>query len=775
MNVQTPTVTPATVTPASALNPNPQQRPSGAGASPYKPKPAPPPLLLVVDDREENLEAMRALLDDDPNWRLRCANSGEAALRILLSEDVSLVLLDVQMPGMDGYEVAELMRGNPKTRYTPIIFVSAIARTQELILRGYSTGAVDFILKPFDSSVLRHKVQNLLAYENNRRALQQLTQQLERERAFNASVLTNAAEGIMVVDDRGRIQYANPVMAQMAGRELGALIGSAFLALLADPPALLEDGIDDGAGGGGNIAGNSADGGPDGFDAWRGSPFYRHWQVGQTYRVHETSLLHANPDDTTPASLPVTLSCAPLPHPQRAMVVIVRDISVERDLRSRLEELIITDPLTGLLNRRGFFLALESALARAKRSDQKIAVLYLDLDGFKHINDSLGHEAGDELLHHVAAQLKSGLRAYDSLARLGGDEFTVLLDGLDDSSDAETVVKKLMKLTAMRYRINDEELSISASVGIACYPECGDEAEALLRAADMAMYDAKNAGRQCYRFHSPQMTARAHARLELEQRLRQAVEQQQFMLVWQPQYYLESGKLRGFEALLRWPRGNSDGFMPDQFIPLLEETRLINQLGQWIFREGAARLRDLRVQFGDEVMVSINISPIQFAQPQLIEDLACQLQAHNAAATQLEIEVTESVLMQNIDTTRAHLRCLSELGVKVAVDDFGTGYSSLAYLRQFDVDTLKIDKLFVANMLSSPRDAAVVSTILDLSRHLGLEVIAEGVETPEQRLWLLEHHCDIMQGWLVSPALSFEAAMNVPMQVDWASVPLSRG
>jgi len=760
MNVQTPTVTPAAVTPASALNPNPQQRPSGAGASPYKPKPALPPLLLVVDDREENLEAMRALLDDDPNWHLRCANSGEAALRILLSEDVSLVLLDVQMPGMDGYEVAELMRGNPKTRYTPIIFVSAIARTQELILRGYSTGAVDFILKPFDSSVLRHKVQNLLAYENNRRALQQLTQQLERERAFNASVLANAAEGIMVVDDNGCIQYANPVMAQMTQRDLTTLPGCAFLDLLVDARAVASDGLDS----------DFEDSDEGRATPWHNSPFYRNWQCGQVYRLHETSLRTVAGE-----SLPVTLSCAPLPHPQRAMVIIVRDISVERDLRARLEDLIITDPLTGLLNRRGFFLALESALARAKRSDQKIAILYLDLDGFKHINDSLGHEAGDELLHHVAAQLKSGLRAYDSLARLGGDEFTVLLDGLEDSSDAEIVVNKLLKLAATRYRINDEELSISASVGIACYPECGDDAEGLLRAADMAMYEAKNAGRQCYRFHSPQMTARAHARLELEQRLRQAVEQQQFMLVWQPQYYLESGKLRGFEALLRWPRGNSDGFMPDQFIPLLEETRLINQLGQWIFREGAARLRDLRVQFGDEVMASINISPIQFAQPQLIEDLARQLQAHNVAATQLEIEVTESVLMQNIDTTRAHLRRLSELGVKVAVDDFGTGYSSLAYLRQFDVDTLKIDKLFVANMLSSPRDAAVVSTILDLSRHLGLEVIAEGVETPEQRLWLLEHHCDIMQGWLVSPALSFEAAMNVPMQVDWASVPLSRG
>jgi len=747
MNAQLPTTMIVPTAPA-------QRRSYSADAALYKPAATPLPLLLVVDDLEANLEAMRALLDDAADWRLRCVNSGEAALRILLSEDVSLVLLDVQMPGMDGYEVAELMRSNPKTRYTPIIFVSAIARTPELILRGYSTGAVDFILKPFDATVLRQKVQNLLAYENNRRALQQLTQQLERERAFNASVLTNAAEGIMVVGDDGRIQYANPTMAQMTDRDLNGLIGSTFLDLLAAP--LAQFGTPDDA--------------PDYAEVWRNSPFYRHWRGGQTYRLHEATLRTA-----TDATLPVTLSCAPLPHPQRAMVIIMRDVSVERDLRSQLEDLIITDPLTGLLNRRGFLIALAAALSRAQRSGEQLAVVYIDLDGFKHINDSLGHEAGDELLRHVATQLKSGVRAYDSLARMGGDEFTVLLDGLQNSRDAALVVSKLLKLVSVRHRINDEEFTVTASAGIASYPDCGDDAAELLRAADMAMYEAKQTGRQRYCFHSPQMTARAHARLELEQRLRQAVEQEQFALVWQPQYYLESGRLRGFEALLRWPHVNAGGFMPDQFIPLLEETRLINQLGQWIFRTGISGLRELRAQFGEAVVVSINVSPIQFAQAQLIDDLARLLQEQGVAATQLEIEVTESVLMENLDTTHTQLRHLRELGVKVAVDDFGTGYSSLAYLRQFDVNTLKIDKLFVASMLASSRDAAVVSTVLDLSRKLGLEVIAEGVETPAQRQWLLDHQCDIMQGWLVAPALPLAAATQVPSQVDWSRVPLARG
>jgi len=269
------------------------------------------------------------------------------------------------------------------------------------------------------------------------------------------------------------------------------------------------------------------------------------------------------------------------------------------------------------------------------------------------------------------------------------------------------------------------------------------------------------------------MSARAHARLELEQRLRHAIEQQHFALAWQPQFYLDTGHLRGFEALLRWPRENAGALMPDQFIPLLEETRLINPLGQWIFREGISRLAEFKRRYGSEPVLSLNVSPVQFVQPQLVKTLADLLHEYDVPATQLELEVTETVLMQNMDITRDHLRQLRELGVSVAVDDFGTGYSSLAYLRQFDVNVLKIDRLFIANMLDSPRDAAVVSTIIDLGRHLDLQVIAEGVETHAQREWLLHHHCQTIQGWLVAPALQpFETAMKIPAQVDWEKVPL---
>ena len=699
---------------------------------------ATPQVLLVVDDRAENLEAMQALLEDG-DWQLRCVDSGEAALQCLLEEDVGLVLLDVQMPFMDGFEVARLMRGNPRTRFTPIIFVSAIAQTQDSVLKGYATGAVDFMLKPFDPSVLRYKIHALLEHERNRSELLLLNQQLDSARAFNASVLDNAAEGIMVVAEDGRISFANPAMARMLGGSISDLQGTEMLSHLASPHVTCE---------------------------WHLSEFYRQGRRGETYRLHDANLRRISGGE-----VPVALSCSPLPRMQHAMVIIALDMSVVRNLHIQLESQAITDALTGLLNRRGFYQALESALSRVERSGHRMAVLYLDLDGFKRINDSLGHDVGDRLLQRVGEQLKASLRPYDSLARIGGDEFTALLDSLDHPEDAARIAEKLIEQVSVRHTFDGIDVTLGASVGIACFPECGQNVESLLRAADMAMYEAKRAGRQQYRFFSPEMNGRARSRLMLEESLRTAIENDDFVLVYQPQIHLESGRLRGFEALLRWQHRVAGTVAPGVFIPLLEETRLINRLGSWIFQAGVEQCRQMSQRYGSELVISLNVSPVQFGMPQLVEDLRRVLEEHQLAPQQLEVEVTESALMQNLETSQEQLRQLRRLGVKIAIDDFGTGYSSLAYLRHFELDTLKIDRLFISNMLDSPCDAAVVSTIIDLGRHLGLEVIAEGVETMAQRDWLAQHDCAIMQGFLVAPGLSVEQANAFPAQVDWHNLP----
>ncbi|PAU65039.1 two-component system response regulator [Pseudomonas sp. PIC25] len=697
-------------------------------------------VLLVVDDREENRVAMEALLGDG-DWEVRCVDSGQAALRCLLEEDVGLVLLDVQMPEMDGFEVARLMRGNPRTRYTPIIFISAIAHTHDSVLHGYANGAVDFLLKPFDPQVLRYKINVLLEHERNRHELQMLSQQLDSARAFNASVLENAAEGILVVDDKGCIGFANPAMARMLGTTVEALRGTALLGYLASPEMPLR---------------------------WSESEFYHHWRQGETYRLHDAALRTGGGE-----LLPVALSCSPLPQLQQSMVVIVLDMSTVRDLHAQLESQAITDALTGLLNRRGFHQALESVLARIERSsnsernNRRMALLYVDLDGFKRINDSLGHAAGDMVLRRVADQLRACMRPYDTLARMGGDEFTALLDSLGHPEDAARVAEKLIETLSGRYEVDGIEVTMGASVGIACFPECGQTVDGLLCAADMAMYEAKRAGRQQYRFFSPEMNGRARSRLMLEESLRSAIEHDDFVLVYQPQIYLDSGRLRGFEALLRWQHRVAGTVAPSVFIPLLEETRLINRLGDWIFQHGIGQCRDWQPVFGNGLVMSLNVSPVQFSMPKLVDDLRRVLDEKGLAPAQLEVEVTESALMQDLDVTREQLRQLRDLGVRIAIDDFGTGYSSLAYLRHFELDTLKIDRLFISNMLESPRDAAVVSTIIDLGRHLGLEVIAEGVETLEQRDWLIAHDCNIMQGYLVAPGLPAKVASVFPQQLDW--------
>jgi diguanylate cyclase (GGDEF)-like protein/PAS domain S-box-containing protein len=692
-------------------------------------------VLLVVDDREENLIAMEALLSNR-EWDVRTVNSGEAALQCLLKEDVGLVLLDVQMPEMDGFEVARLMRGNPQTRFTPIIFLSAMAQNEASIMQGYAAGAVDFILKPFDPKVLLHKIDALLQHERNRHELKLLSEQLDHARAFNASVLENASEGILVVNQQGNIRFANPAMARMLKGEVADLEGTALLSYLHSPEMPMD---------------------------WQFSSFYKHWRGGQTFRVHDAILKTFNGE-----FLPVALSSSPLPQQQSSMVVIALDMSVVRDLHSQLESQAITDSLTGLLNRRGFHQALESSLARIDRSGKRMAVLYLDLDGFKRINDSLGHGAGDSVLRQVADQLKTCLRPYDILGRMGGDEFTALLDSLEHPEDAARVAEKLIELVALRRKVDGIEVTLGASVGIACFPECGQTVDGLLRAADMAMYEAKRAGRQQYRFFSPEMNGRARSRLMLEESLRSAIEHDDFRLVYQPQIDLATGKLRGFEGLLRWEHPLAGMVAPNVFIPLLEETRLINRVGDWVFRQGIRQCQAWLPTFGPELIISLNVSPVQFSMPQLVDDLRRILDEMHLSPAQLEVEVTESALMQDLDTTREQLRQLRQLGVHIAIDDFGTGYSSLAYLRHFEIDSLKIDRLFVTNMLDSARDAAVVSTIIELGHNLGLEIIAEGVETDEQRRWLSSHGCTTMQGFLVSPGLSVDKASEFSQQIDWA-------
>ncbi|MCD5991915.1 EAL domain-containing protein [Pseudomonas sp. CDFA 553] len=693
-------------------------------------------VLLVVDDYPENLVTMRAVLQRQ-DWCIVTASSGIEALTVLLEREVDLVLLDVQMPGMDGFEVARLMRGSQRTRLTPIIFLTANEQSQDAVHRGYASGAIDYLFKPFDPNVLRPKVQVLLEQQQNQRALQRISRELEAARAFNASVLDNIDEGILVVNEAGLINFANPAICRLLGASAETLGGTSVIDYLIEPEVV----------------------------DWAQSGFYRHYRNAEIYRLHDAVLRTSEG-----RKLPVALSCAPLPAEQKSMVFSILDMSVVRDLYQQLEQQAVTDALTGLLNRRGFYQAVEGLLLRNDQPGRFLVLLYLDLDGFKRVNDSLGHDAGDQVLLWVSQQLKDCMRPYDVLARMGGDEFTVVIDGLDFPEQAAKVAEKLIERVSVRRQIDGLDVTLGASIGIATFPDCGSNLDGLLRAADIAMYEAKRAGRQQYRFYDQEMNGRARSRLMLEDSVRTAIDGHDFSMVYQPQVSIADGRLRGFEALLRWQHPSAGDVPPGVFIPLLEETRLINKLGGWIFEQGAEHRGRCIDVFDDDLVLSISVSPTQFCMPSLAAELRRAMQRYDLKPGQLEVELTEASLVHNLAHSRNQIRHLHDIGVSIALDDFGVGECSLTHLRNLDIDTLKIDRHFIAGMLTTPRDTAVARSIIDLCRNLNVLVIAEGVETLEQYQWLADNGCQLIQGYLVARPMLADEALSFPKVFDWESL-----
>ncbi|MDR6914201.1 diguanylate cyclase (GGDEF)-like protein/PAS domain S-box-containing protein [Pseudomonas sp. 3296] len=692
-------------------------------------------ILLIVDDYPENLISMRALLQRQ-DWQVMTAASGFEALSLLLEHDVDLVLLDVQMPGMDGFEVARLMRGSQRTRLTPIIFLTANEQSPDAVIKGYASGAVDYLFKPFDPQILKPKVQALLEHQRNRRALQRLSHDLEVARAFNASVLENAAEGILVVSEGGVIRFANPAMSRLLNATVQELQGRDFLDFLQKPH----------------------------IPVWLESEIYTGYKRGETLRLHD-ALLRTAPGQ----QVPVALSCAPLPAEQRAMVVTVLDMSVVRHLHQQLEFQAVTDPLTGLLNRRGFYQTVENLLLRGERTDSAWVLLYLDLDGFKRVNDSLGHDAGDRVLRWVSEQLKACLRPFDILARMGGDEFTALLD-LEFPEQAAKIAEKLIERVSICQQIDGLEITLGASIGIATFPDCGANLDGLLRAADIAMYEAKRAGRQQYRFYDHEMNGRARSRLMLEESVRTAIENRDFNLVYQPQVSIANGQVRGFEALLRWQHPSVGDVPPGLFLPLLEEARLISRLGSWIYHRGAGQRKAWETLFAEDLVLGVSLSSTQFGMPNLVTELRQVLERHGLQPRHLEVEVTEEALMQNPEETHKTLRLLRNLGVRVALDDFGSGPCSLAHLRDLELDTLKLDRHLIARLPESSRDAALVRTVIDLCKQYGMLVIAEGVETVAQYQWLQANGCEYVQGFLVARPMMAEDVGDFVRPFDWSAL-----
>ncbi|MBV8124043.1 MAG: EAL domain-containing protein, partial [Paucibacter sp.] len=435
---------------------------------------------------------------------------------------------------------------------------------------------------------------------------------------------------------------------------------------------------------------------------------------------------------------------------------IVRDVTERQRLEQSLLRQALHDPLTELPNRRHFLNSLTKALARAERHGGTLAVLFIDLDHFKHVNDTHGHSHGDELLRQVARRLSETLRAGDLLARMGGDEFALLLQDAK-ADDAAAVASKVLSVLEQPIFYEEQTMKVGASVGITLFPADGRKVEELLSNADLAMYRAKGDGRNAWSFFKQDMTERARARSLLQQDLSQAIERGQLSLEFQPRVRAVDGMLTGFEALLRWKHPRNGMVSPDVFIKLAEESGQIATIGAWVLREScaqAARWRDAGVE---NLTMAVNVSTHQLRQPAFARHVEQTLAETGWPAGQLELEITESALMEDPAEAAQLLRSLAALGVRLAVDDFGTGYSSLAYLKDFPLHRLKVDRSFVRGLPDHSTDRVIASSIVQLAKALGLQVTAEGVETPQQREFLEQQQCDELQGYLFSAPISAAA------------------
>jgi len=453
------------------------------------------------------------------------------------------------------------------------------------------------------------------------------------------------------------------------------------------------------------------------------------------------------------------LTVSALQRPQEAAtnyVWALRDISPIKRSQEQATYLAYHDALTGLPNRLLFNDRLEMAIAHAQRTGQTLAILFLDLDNFKNINDGLGHAVGDQLLKDLSARLRELVRREDTVARLGGDEFILLLEGKQDPDYSVRVAQRILDSLAQPFSIKGHQLYVTGSIGITIFPDDGQDLETLVANADMAMYRAKAQGRNSYSMFTPAMNSRVKKRMDLEGALRRAVEQEEFTLHYQPKVDLGSGGVVGLEALVRWQRPGEGMISPGDFIPVAEDTGLIVTIGHWVMQEACRQMRSWHEQGFRDLHVSVNLSPRQFQEKDLVPSVHSTLAAAGLEPRFLELEVTESMVMSEVEEAIVILQELADLGVALSMDDFGVGYSNLYYLKRFPMNNLKIDKSFVRDISTQPDDRSIVDTIINMSRCLKLKVIAEGVETSEQLAFLRELNCDLMQGYLFSRPLPAE-------------------
>ena len=681
------------------------------------------PLLLLIEGEAHGPQSVEALLAAAPDvLAAECVSTVETGLRRLAVQPVTAVLLDLSLPEVrDDMGVIDRIR-----RASPGIAIMLLARAsdQALARRAVESGATDYVVT---NELDTRSLFQLIAMMFERRGVEE-QKFVERERA--EITLNSIGDAVLTTDTLGNVTYLNA--------EAEALTGWPRSEAFARPVSEVFD-VTDG------LTGQPAE-----------DPSRMAIEHNRKVRMKGNYVLVGRGG----AETAIEHSAAPI-HDRHGdilgAVIIFRDVIVSRERRLQLLHLAEHDALTELPNRLLLSDRLTRSIALSRRYDRRLAVLFIDCDKFKHINDTLGHAIGDQVLRSIAKRLTACVRESDTVSRHGGDEFLILLSEVDHADDAGLIAEKIVQSVNEPHHIAGHELQLTVSVGVSLYPEDGQDAQSLIMHADAAMYHAKKSGRNRVGFYRPDMDAPVLERSSLESELRTAVDLEQFVLHYQPTINLETGAISGAEALMRWCHPLRGLVPPDQFIPAAEATSLIIPMGRWALREACRQAKAWQDLGLPPIPIAVNVSALQFRTPGFLEDIQRFLKETPLDARYLELELTESALMMDSSSTVPLLEMLKRNGVILKVDDFGTGPSSLSYLQHCPVDVLKIDQSFVREIMPTPEGAPLVRAVIAMGKGLGCRVVAEGVETRQQFAFLRAELCDEGQGYHFSPAVDAEA------------------
>jgi diguanylate cyclase (GGDEF)-like protein/PAS domain S-box-containing protein len=673
--------------------------------------------LLLVEDSDDDAELLLLELKRGGfDTRFTRVDNREDMRAALQNDHWDIIISDYSMPNFDG--IAALHEVKEIGLDVPFLIVSANIG-EEVAVMAMKAGAHDYIMKGNLKRLIPAIERELK--ESEVRRIHKLAEEQMRKLS---SAIEQSADSVIITDPEGSIEYVNPAFEKITGYDRNEVLGKTT--------AILRSGNHDNA-------------------------FYRQMWTdildGQSF--HEVFVNRRKDGSLYYEQKTIT----PLKDDRGDISFFIstgKDITEQMDTRKRLHYVTSHDVLTGLPNRSLYIDRLTQAISRARWNNRVVAVLFLDLDRFKHINETLGYDAGDYFLKVVADRLSHCVRDGDTVARLGDDEFAIILEDLNHENDIPQQVNKIFQSMEEPLEFDGHELFITLSIGVSLYPNDGEDATTLIQCADISIHRAKEGGTSNYQFYSNDLSSKTVDTLMMESDLRRALERNEFILHYQPQLSLESGDITGVEALIRWQHPELGLIPPVKFIPLLEETGMIVDAGEWVLREACRQCAVWLKEYNERIRMSVNISAVQFGNIELIDTVRNVLNETGLPASLLEMEITESTVMHSPQNAISILQEFNNMGIRLSIDDFGTGYSSLSYLSRFPLTTLKIDRSFVSQMLEQRQHAAIVTSIISLAHNLDLNVIAEGVEQDEQRQFLLEHHCNEMQGFLFSPPVSAE-------------------